>query len=197
MAVKLDIAAQTMDYLGAAPITSENEPTKRAKAFKRQFELARQAVLASHKWGFATEQVELAESSTHTPVYGYAKAFEVEAGTLKIWEADDKSWPHKRMGQFIYSNADTLAITRTKDIVEVGQFSPEFCEALAANIAWKIAYQITASREKEADMKDLYNEKLRIARMGSAVESDNYAETGSTWLDAAHRGVSDEPGLVR
>lgn len=197
MASKLEIAGKVMDLVGAGVIVSENDPTKRAKAFKRNWNPSRLAVLCAAKWGFATEQIALAEASNHTPLYGYSKAFEKPAGTLKIWEADDKNWPHRIVGQYVYSNAETLTVTRTKDITEEGLFSPEFNEALAAHIASAIAYNITASREKEQDCRDAYKEALRVARNSNATESIQYAETGSTWLDAAYRGVSDAPGTVR
>lgn len=196
MATKLDIGKRVMDMVGAGNITSENDPTKRAKAFKRNFELSRQVVLCAARWGCATEQVELGISSTTTPLYGYSNAFEIPAGTLKIWEAEKKSWPHRRQGQFVLSNYDQLFITRTVDLVDIGLFTPDLVEALACHIAWKIAYQLTASREKEADCKEAYDEQLRTARLSNSVESDQYAESGSTWLDAAYTGVHNNTGNI-
>lgn len=198
MAAKLDVAALVMDHLGAGVIVSENEPTKRAKAFKRHWDMSRRAVLSAHKWGFATRQKELAQSTTETPKYGFQYAYEVTPDILKVWDQEDKDWPNRRHGNYIYSNASTLKVTVTIDVTDVGSFSQEFVDALAAHIAWKIAFQITVSMEKEKAMEDLYNTTLRTARFGNAVEMPSqYAETGSTWLDAAYRGVSDEPGTVR
>jgi len=69
-------------------------------------------------------------------------------------------------------------------VADAADFDAALVQAIAARLAWQIAYNLTGSRTKQAELGQVYRDILRQARRVDGMEGTPEPQTASAWLTA-------------
>lgn len=160
------IANMALTELGAATIMSIDDAKESARLIKARRDDCLDEVLARRAWSFARHRA-LAGSDGAAPAFGYAYQYSwpTDPWCLRVLEVNGKSDDgYKLEGRKILTDqAGPLELVFIRRVGDPGLFDPLFRSALAARLAAAVAYRVTQSRTKEADMYKLYEQRLREA----------------------------------
>jgi hypothetical protein len=175
-----------------AEITALDEPTQAARACRRRYPHARDAVLRSYDWNFAARRASL-PASADAPAFGYPNAFDLPADCLLVraihgeecagWEVEGT--------RVITTAAAPLRHTYTARVTNPGAFDTLFVDAFATRLAADLCVQLTENTARAQGLLQLFQVKLDEARRCDAREGQAQREQRGTWLDARF-----EPGFV-
>lgn len=175
-----------------AEIVSLDEPSQAARACARRYPYARDAVLRSFDWNFATCRASL-PALAEPPLFGRRLAFALPIDCLlvrKVHDVTDADWEIE--GRAILADAPApLRITYTARITSPAQFDVLFTDALVTRLAADLAVQLSDSPARATSLNQLFREKLAHARARDTDEGTTTRAPRSTWLDARF-----EPGFV-
>jgi len=180
----VDIVNLGLGWLGKDPISSLGNPVgKVAERVARAFPGLRDAVLEDRDWTFARSRLQINKDAA-PPAFGFTARFVLPAGVLRVITAEEPAGAPGAVDAFalsLYGGAGKLewqkegrhllantsaALLNIQAIVQVEDsalWSPGFCQALAARLAADLCDAITKNRSLQADMWQLYQQKLRDA----------------------------------
>jgi len=174
-ATKLNIGNQGVLLLGGRPLTSWNDGGKTKEAIDIYWDTSYRATLSAHRWHFATTRA-LLNPLTEAPVGAeWSHQFQLPNDCLKVQSlSPDGGSPiakdaWRREGRKLLANADSLILIYTY-ICPVGDIDATFEQALAAQLAYQMAYFLTGSTSKGRDMFSLYQERLDTAKTENGIE---------------------------
>ena len=178
------ICSFALDMLKADPIDSLDEDSTNAKLCSRSWPLIRDAVLRAYPWNCALRFASLAADGT-APPFKWARSFTLPNGpedplagvgpyALRVWKINGEVEYDKKYalrGRKIYTDeAAPLEIEYLGRLLDVSQYDALLVQALAARLAWLLAYPLTGSTQVMRDMRDSYKAVLDEARQVDAQE---------------------------
>ncbi len=176
-ATKINIANQGLLLLGGVPLTSLNDNTKQSVAVETFWGTSYRSALSAHRWNFATKRIEMAPS-TDVPLWEWPYAYLLPDDFIKV----QYLWPQsttqymtltqdqwQREGEYILCRINPLYMKYTYEC-PIGHVDATFEQVLAAQLAYQMAYFITASSTKAKEMMGLYQERLDEARSQEGME---------------------------
>ena len=172
--------------LGEDVITSLNDPTKAATLCSIKYDQVRRELLASHTWGCAKAQAQLA-AATAVPLFKWQNAFPLPADFIRLWDVEDMTWQDETtweiLNGYLYTDQDApLDLTYVKDQQDPTKFDPLFAKALARALATDLAEPLTQSAEKEQKVEGKFNDALSSAKLVDS-QSDGPRELDEdVWL---------------
>lgn len=175
-----------------AEIISLDENSQPARACRRRYPHARDAVLRAYDWNFAARRASLPASAT-SPAFGYANAFDLPPDCLLVRSLHDAgTTPWEVEGTRLLTSAPApLRLIYTARVTNPGVFDSLFVDALATRLAADLCVQLTENTPRAQALLQLYELKLDEARRSDAREGDAARCRRSSWLDARF-----EPGFV-
>jgi len=185
------VCNMALGKLGADPILTLAQDNENARACNRIYSEMRDAVIAVHAWNFAINRATLAQLST-APASGYEYAYQLPTNpyclrVLELKEERDSGYRYRIEGRTLVTDADSARIKYLMRVTDPQQFSSWFTQTLATRLAAELAYEITESRTKEADMWALYDAKLgeaeeMDAQEGHGTDDDEVIEEDGSWI---------------
>lgn len=154
MSSEVDIANLALSHLGdSATVASLNPPEGSAQAehCARYYPMARDALLESHAWSFASKRVQLAQLTSEWAQWDYAYARPNDAlvvrGVLSPTAQDDNTdslQPYTievdaSGAQVIYTDQETAVGLYTRAVTDTVHFPPAFVMALSWQLASMLA----------------------------------------------------------
>tara|TARA_R100000458_G_scaffold22965_1_gene20537 strand:+ start:7269 stop:7853 length:585 start_codon:yes stop_codon:yes gene_type:complete len=179
MASDVAICNTALNRLGANTITSFTENSKEARLCNAEYEGIRDQVLRSHPWNCALRRATLAQESD-TPSFGYAYQYilPTDPYCLRVLQMETEVEQFKVEGRKLLTDESTAKILYIGRVTDPEEFDSLLVDTLSARIAVEFAFNITGSRTLQADMFDLYNRKLALARSFDAQESGMFYNQG-------------------
>lgn len=182
-----------LDLLGADTISQIGENSKAGKLCQRNYEPLRDAVLRAYPWNSVTRRATLAKLDA-APAWGFANQYQLPEGpNPERWlamayvegELEGTASRYKIEGRKLLSDdGPSLNILYIARITDPTLYDPLLVQAMAARIAWQLAFPITGERSVAADMANMYRALLLEARRRDAQEgtADPVEPTG--WWDS-------------
>lgn len=183
MPSKIAICNAALALVGDNRINSLLEDSEGARQCAAWWDIARDAVLASHPWNFAMKRVSLARLSD-APTFDYDYAFQLPSDCLRVWETDDDDYPYKIEGRTLLSDRESVKILYIARIEDTTYYSPVFVEALALHLAWNICYRLKSSRSHAEFLYQQFEATMQRARSVDAQEGSADELSADEWLDS-------------
>lgn len=179
-----DIANSALSKLGAEPITSLADTSRRAKLVNQQFNPIRKKLLRSHPWNFAIKRSILTADAS-TPAFEYSTNFILPSDFLRAVREEEKDVDWKIEGQFLVSNDTDFNLVYIADITDPTEFEPTFDELFALNLAYELAYPLVQSLSLKEDLRrELNGFDLKDARSYDAQEGTPEELETNAWLNS-------------
>ena len=194
MATKTDIANYALEYIGRKTIANiDTETGREASVCKRFYDLARQAVLRDHKWGFATRSITLASVAIDDFVgWEYAYQYPVDAlYASEIYNAADSDpiaytieSNHDLDGKFILTDQEDAILTYVADTDETHLFDSQFVEALSYKLAAMITVPLKGENQLQQNMAQNYGMAIAKAKASDSNERHVVPNDDSSLLNS-------------
>lgn len=181
MASPTQTANEALDLIGAAVVISIDDTTGNAPVCKRNYAQAVLEVSAAHDWGFLRKIATLAQGTA--PAFGWDYSYPLPVDYVAMRQINGNAWCgeptdlYEISGRNVVTDAETAEVVYTANVTDTTYFSPLFCAALAALLAYKIVGSIKQNGPEEAPrLWQLYQLKLTQARMtdGNMKKSRRY-----------------------
>jgi len=173
MSSEVDIANRALTKIGAEPITSFDDGTKRSNLCRDYYPSTRDAVLRAYPWNCAIERQELALDGT-APVFGYAYKYQlpVDPYCLRVLEVEND--PEFRIeGRYLHTDEGTVKIKYISRITNPGLFDSLLKEAIEARLSSELSIPVGSGGGADAlKIWSLYEAKLREARTMDGMEGN-------------------------
>lgn len=168
-----------------AGIVSLDEPSQAARACRRRYPHARDAVLRSYDWNFAARRASLPALAAPPP-FGRLRAFPLPDDCLlvrRVVNAAGDDWEIE--GRTILADAPApLHIAYTVRVANPTTFDPLFVDVLATRLAADLAAQFSDSPARATGLHQLFRQKLADASRRDTDEGHAPRAWHSAWLDA-------------
>jgi len=190
MTSEVGICRLALDLLGDFAISDLDEGSKQARLCKRNYGPMRDAVLRAHPWNCALQRTTLPKAAP-APAFGFLNRFILPADCLRLLPLkaggafDGRPVAHRIEGRDVLCDADgPLPVLYIRRIANTALFDPLLVHAIAARLAWQIAYNLTGSRTKQAETGQIYRAVLGEARRIDGQEGTPEPPVPSAWLSA-------------
>lgn len=191
MSSAVDIANQALLMLGSLPIISFDDETVEASACKTLYPTAKKQILRSYPWRCATKYSRLAKLAEVPIDPNWKYAFAIPDDSLRIlkitetgqYGTSDLKWTVE--GKKVLTQVDNVAAQHIFEVSEP-RMDVHVEMALVARMAVDLAYTLTASNSREAQMASLYEQKLNEARVTDRQEA-SHEKFKITTLDRVRR----------
>jgi len=192
MASKVDICNLALARLGNENILSIDEDTKRAKTLKAIYDLIRDIVLVNHSWNFASTRVVLARL-TEAPSFGYSYVYQLPTDpyclrVLGLVGSNnpnvDPTLEYKIEGRKLLTNESMAQIKYISQVINEGDFSPQFVSVFAYRLAAEVAYKITGNATLKGEIIKEYLLELSKAKSIDAQEDTPEVWESENWAAA-------------
>ena len=200
MASEVEICNLALSHLGDTATVASLEPPEgsaQAEHCARFFPIARDALLETHNWNFATRRVQLALLSSESTAWDFAYAFPADAMTIMDIFPPDFSDDTSTAGllvpqpycvelasdgaRVIYSDQEDAIARYSAFVTDTSRFPPLFVMALSYSLAALLAGPLIKGDVGAAEAKRCA--ALAKAYQGLAVESD----AGQRSISVDHR----------
>lgn len=186
MTSKVGIANLALADLGADPIADFAEGSEEAKLVTLRYDAAVDTVLRAHPWNSAIARAQLAKALV-APLFGYASAYQLPSDPycLRALELnDDPELVFKIEGRLLVTDETSALLRYIARVTDTSQYDALLVEALAARLAYDLAYSITGNASlAEAKLK-VYEKKIAEARRVDSQEGTPDSITANEWLDS-------------
>jgi len=197
MSARIDVCNFALALLGESEIVSLEDETDKARTMKTFYYIARDAVLESADWTFATRRFLPAKSET-SPAWGWANAFPIPSDIIRVTMVDrnnnfsiipqgdmvENPVDHQIEGNEILCNDNVIYCKGVRRMEDEGGYSPLFVEAFAAKLAYLAALPITSSRGTKKDMLDLHTGLIKDAKIRDGIQNTTRRMRNTHLLDA-------------
>lgn len=191
MTARVDIFNMALGYLGVSvPVSDPNENTPMAGACRVFYDQARQSELRMFPWSFATAAAALA-LVTDVDKLGYGYAYQRPGDALRIyavvpvtgartwlsasrdaWESGGASLPqtpYQDVGGQILTDLDAAYVIYVKDVTEAQMTDALFVDALALNLAVRIAPRVMGTQAGQGAAR-------QVSQLLAATRSEAWAQ---------------------
>lgn len=181
---EVDILNIALSKIGDYYISSLTEGTKQQIFAVMHWENARDNLLMSFPWNFATSRVALARV-TGTPI-GYDYKYQLPTDCLRIIRMDTEgdfqnvdSSEYKIEGRLLLTDETTVYVKYIKQITDTSAFTPLFTRALAIQIAMLLAEPLGSAPTSDkqllmAEYEAAINEARGIDFEEGQVKAEDY-----------------------
>lgn len=176
MASDNDIVNQGLSLVGGdlrEDYTDTSDTSTEATLARLFFETARDAVLESRDWPFATDRDLLDTPSVTAPVCEYDNQFAIPSDCLRVLRIsldgtfeDQVTWV--REGDNILVNAEEIYIKYIKQITDSTKFPNTFVHAVAAYLAVLFTVPLLRNDKMLKMMQTLFEGLLNISSISSS-----------------------------
>lgn len=160
------LSSRALIKIGAAPITSFSDGTAESEIAGALYDPARDALLSSYGWSFATAQVSLAKLQTN-PAADYSYAFQLPTDFLRALSAGSLSkgrgLNYRIHKNELHTDSDNVVLTYVY-LPDESQFPPYFDQALIARLAAEFTIPVTESTSRADSMFRLADREYERAR---------------------------------
>lgn len=185
MASEVDIANLALSHLGdTATVASLDPPEGSAQAehCARFYPMARDTLLQSYAWSFASRRAQLAELTSESPSWDYCYAKPSDCLAVRAILPNDATDDTKDNFQnfvmevnsseveVIYTDQELAVAMYTRSTVDAGKFPPLFVLALSYQLASLLAGPLIKGDAGAAESKRCA--QLAIGWAGKAIEAD-------------------------
>lgn len=196
----VDIANIALTSLGEPAITSLSGTQKSQVLCSNNLEPARQEVLGYHPWSVAVyreELTELEEIDNYTQYdHAYSMPLDVirilairptESSSLVTAETDfaegarEESNSYIIEGGIIYTNADSPYVQFIKDLTNPADLPSYLVDAVAANLAKRIAFSLVQNAQIYQVAAQAYNTAMMMALQMDAKSQRNTPSPPDQW----------------
>ena len=182
MVSEVSICNQALSWLGQNAILSLDDESAAAEWMNNNYPFLRDSVLEERMWTFAAARYtsETADMSEWGDQYKHSIPlvwlsvfrcyYDVSGNDPSCWSTSE-GWV--REGEFVLAKDAKVYLWGIQRVVDTGQFSPLFTQALAARLAADAAIPFTSDRKIQADMWALYQAKLADATTRDGQQGGN------------------------
>lgn len=186
----VEICNSALTIVGTRKILAMSDPSPEGRECNANYNICRKAVLRDHPWNFATLRVVLSTPDATAPEFGFGYRFPLPDDFLRVHTLFDTSG--NRFGDddytlesgFILTDEATIWLKYVTDVTDTTLFDPLFDVALAANLAAKIVFKLTASAQNRMDCQKAYVDALTKAKYTDSVEDPSPKLDDDEWLRA-------------
>lgn len=162
----IGLCSRALVKIGARPITSFNDGSAESEIASLLYGPARDAVLSSYAWSFATKQVELARL-TDAPVADYAYAYQLPNDFLRALSAGSggrgRGLRFRIYRNTLQTDADSVILTYIFR-PEEENCPPYFDMAVIARLACEFCIPLTESTSRAESTLRLADQEFARAR---------------------------------
>lgn len=183
MASVVSICNLALSNIGKDNISALTDAGAEARACSQFYEHTLDTLLQGYPWRWAGVSVSLAETANDR-LGKWAKAYQRPADCLKVrwvrpaYSEDEPALsiqeelmiPYEVEGQSIYCNLSPAFLSYTSRVTDPSLFSPLFVDALAWNLAVRLAMPLTRDPKLRADAWQVANQMTGQAQMMDANE---------------------------
>jgi len=194
---------------GGRILTALTDDTKGRRLLDQQWQGYPDAALEQGQWYFAMRSQRITFDPSITPDWGFRRVFEVpndHVRTVAVCQDEDMKVPliaYKEEAGFWYAHLDTIYVRFVSDDQFYGaDFSlwpSSFTEFVKADLAYKIVLDLTADKEKMAEVEKRRNHSLAKAKgLAAMADATAFPAEGSWvrsrrgdrrgWPDGGNRG---------
>ena len=182
MASTVEIWNLALTDVGGSLVVDVLQNSTEADLCRLHYAYALEFVLESQYWGFATKRLELAESASIEPVFGYTSSFKIPSDALRVMEV----WDHQHMdtnsrftthglqwaqvGEYFSANtSEQVWVKYIEKVEDPSRFTGSFSAALAKYLSYRLAIPVAANRQLKADLLGEYQLLLDVAAINDGV----------------------------
>lgn len=169
--------------IGVPRIMALNEQSKEGRACNSEYAKARQFVLRLYPWGFASDRVILAASST-TPAFEFEYQLPLPAGYLRIIELVDYHGKYKIEGRMMLADSDTLYLRYVKDVPTLDGAESLFIESLEWYLGYLLARYLTESETVREEAFKGFKAIMPMAKFVQSTENSQPIFESNDLIDA-------------
>ncbi len=183
----------TLNHLGITTVLQNTtlESDSKAIVLNNYYETARDFVLESHEWSFATVEKELSVSTSDSPNPNYQYAFYYPNDCLASRALIAQDRKEKKYELAVDSNGTKLVLTNhnpcqlryTKRIENESLFTASFVNCLSFYLAYLAAQGLSGSGQKKNTHLQDYNIALRQAVLNDARKITTHDEDDKDYTD--------------
>ena len=167
MYTDVSLCAKALIKLGAAPITSFDDPTVEAQVARQLYAPVRDALLASYPWSFTVAQARLVRDEAANPT-DFAYAYFLPADMLRTISAGaggrGRGLIFRIRGDRLFTDAPEVTLTYQRRVPE-SLFTAPFVAALIAKLAAEFALPLTENAARAESLQRLAHEEIRLTRL--------------------------------
>ena len=156
----VDICNVAISALGGKRINALGEATNEGRLCGVYFPFLRDALLADHKWNFASTRVYKQATLATGPLFGWSYAYQLPSNCLRVLDTEDEDmkWIVEQDQLFAdYTEVSYRYIFRQTD---VSKWSAGFALAMAKGMEALLSIPLTGRGERQqqawADFKQVY-----------------------------------------
>lgn len=187
MISEVSICNQALSWVGAGQINSLDDPGNKAEWCKNNYDFIRDAVLEERMWSFAIARA----SSTTADKDGWDNWYlhrlpEEWLAVYRVFEDQEGHIPAEwtREGVYVLSDKSTVYLYGIQRIIDTNKFTNLFVQCLAARMAAEAAIPFTENRQLQADLWQLYQQKLAEAAVRDGQQGRNETIRSDTLVRA-------------
>ena len=178
--------------LGEARILDLADDNAAGRACSLNFPLARDELLRSHRWNFATERADLVQLSA-APTFGFTYAYQLPTDSLRVLTVNgvsasgdpDSAWEIE--GNTLLHDEATVELIYIKRVTDLNLLDSLAIEALIVLLASKLAPAIQGgSTSKAMELKEEFH-KI-IAPTAKRIDSNESRRPSENQMDAMLSG---------
>ena len=192
MISEVAICNTALAWLGQTPITTLDDPADpNAEKCRNVYPFVRDAVLEEREWTFARARATSTTEQRDDWDQWYKHSFPEDWLTVSNVYEDANSEENiewVREGRYILTKYETVYMRGLKRIVDTGQFSNLFVQALAARMAADLAIPLTQDRQMQADMWQLYQAKLMEAAARDGYQGSSQKLKTGNFINGRYTG---------
>ena len=182
MASQVDICNLALTAIGHKTIASIDEQTEGARKCAVYYQQAVDETLRAYNWNCATARASLAQE-TATPVFGYSYQYALPNDCLRVLQLERLDLEFKVEGKKLLTNESSAKILYIRRI-GAGEMDPLLVGAVAARLAYELAYAISNNRGLAELMLQVYEQKKLEAACIDAQEGTPDEIEVDSWLNA-------------
>lgn len=163
----IELCSSALIKLGAEAISSFDDGSAEARVASRLYPLARDALLSTHPWSFATRQAELARL-TPASTTAFAYAYQLPNDFLKSLSAGSDRRGRGLVFQILNRQLHTDAASAVLSYVfrpSEGDFPAYFNAALVARLAAEFCLPLTENSSRTERLSRLAEAELKVAKL--------------------------------
>lgn len=195
---ELDVVNRALVKLGSTKITSLTADSKDARVMNNIVDPVRDRFLRSNPWNPAVDRAILAKD-TVAPAWGFASRFILPADFLKLLNVESSgrvfstgssshrtpplNIEYRLEGDYILTNeSNSLNIRYVKRLTDMSRYTSDMLEALSTLYAVEACMSITGDLPTKRELRDEYDELIKIAKRNDGWEDDRYIFPDDSWL---------------
>jgi hypothetical protein len=163
----IELCSSALVKLGAERISSFEDGSAEARVASLLYPLARDALLSTHPWSFATRQAELAQLTTR-PAATFAYAYQLPNDYLKALSAGNsgrgRGLVFQILNRQLHTDAEAVVLSYVFRPSE-GDFPAYFNAALVARLAAELCLPLTENSSRADRLSRLAEAELKVAKV--------------------------------